>query len=66
MKTKFINDSENITAELLEGYTLAFKDIVKLGGENIVVRTNAKSGDKVAVVAFGGSGHEPAVSGFVG
>lgn len=66
MKTKFINNSENITAELLEGYTMAFKDIVKLGGENIVVRTNAKSSDKVAIVAFGGSGHEPAVSGFVG
>lgn len=66
MNTKFINSSENITTELLEGYTMAFKDIVKLGGENIVVRTQAKSSDKVAIVAFGGSGHEPAVSGFVG
>lgn len=66
MKTKFINDTQNITAELLEGYVMAFKDQVKLGAENVVVRTNAKSEDKVAIVAFGGSGHEPAVSGFVG
>lgn len=66
MKTKFINETQNITAELLEGYVMAFKDQVKLGAENIVVRANPKSEDKVAIVAFGGSGHEPAVSGFVG
>lgn len=63
---KFINSTDNITAELLEGYTMAFSETVKLGAENIVVRTNPKSQDKVAIVAFGGSGHEPAVSGFVG
>lgn len=66
MKTKFINAPENITKELLEGYTMAYKDIVKLGGENIVVRTNPKDTDKVAVITLGGSGHEPALSGFVG
>lgn len=63
---KFINSTDNITAELLEGYTMAFSETVKLGAENIVIRTNPKSPDKVAIVAFGGSGHEPAVSGFVG
>lgn len=66
MKTKFINNPENLTAELLEGYTLAYKDQVALGGENIVVRANPKSADKVAIVTLGGSGHEPALSGFVG
>jgi len=66
MKTKFINNPENLTAELLEGYTLAYKDQVALGGENIVVRANPKSEDKVAIVTLGGSGHEPALSGFVG
>ena len=66
MKTKFINSPEHLTSELLEGFTMAFKNQVKLDGENIVVRTNAKSDDKVAIIAFGGSGHEPAVSGFVG
>ena len=60
---KFINSTDQITAELLEGYTMAFSETVKLGAENIVVRTHPKAEDKVA---FGGSGHEPAVSGFVG
>lgn len=63
---KFINSTENITSELLEGYTMAFSETVKLGAENIVVRTRPKAEDKVAIIAFGGSGHEPAVSGFVG
>lgn len=31
MKTKFINDPEQITPELLEGYVLAYPDQVKLG-----------------------------------
>ena len=48
IKTKFINDPEQITPELLEGYVLAYPDQVKLGGENIVVRANPKSEDKVA------------------
>lgn len=66
VKTKFINDPENITAELLEGYVMAYPEQVKLAAENIVVRANQKGGDKVAVVTLGGSGHEPALSGFVG
>lgn len=66
IKTKFINDPEQITPELLEGYVLAYPDQVKLGGENMVVRANPKSDDKVALVTLGGSGHEPALSGFVG
>ncbi len=63
---KFINDPDNITKELLEGYTMAYRDKVSLFGENTVVRTNAKSKDKVAIVTIGGAGHEPALSGFVG
>ncbi len=66
IKTKFINDPEQVTPELLEGYVLAYPDQVKLAAENIVVRANPKSDDKVAIVTLGGSGHEPALSGFVG
>ncbi len=66
VKTKFINDPMEVTPELLEGYTLAYPNQVKLGGENIIVRANPKSADKVAIVTLGGSGHEPALSGFVG
>lgn len=64
--TKFINDPENITRELLEGYVLAYSDKVALAAENIVVRANPKDPSKVAIVTLGGSGHEPALSGFVG
>ncbi|MGL5681605.1 MAG: dihydroxyacetone kinase subunit DhaK [Marinifilaceae bacterium] len=63
---KFINHTDDITKELLEGYVMAYPQQVKLAAENIVVRTNAKSEDKVAIVTLGGSGHEPALSGFVG
>ncbi|MDR0430636.1 MAG: dihydroxyacetone kinase subunit DhaK [Tannerellaceae bacterium] len=66
MKTKFINKPEQVTPELLEGYVLCYPDRVKLGGENIIVRANPKDEDKVAIVTLGGSGHEPALSGFVG
>jgi dihydroxyacetone kinase-like protein len=66
MKTKFINEPENVTPELLEGYVLCYPDKVKLGGENIIVRANPKDTGKVAIVTLGGSGHEPALSGFVG
>jgi dihydroxyacetone kinase-like protein len=65
-RIKFINDPANLTSELLEGYVLAYADKVKLGAENIIVRTTPKSEDKVAIVTLGGSGHEPALSGFVG
>ncbi|MDR1918493.1 MAG: dihydroxyacetone kinase subunit DhaK [Tannerellaceae bacterium] len=66
VKTKFINEPEQITAELLEGYVLCYPTKVKLAGENIVVRANPKEAGKVAIVTLGGSGHEPALSGFVG
>jgi len=66
MKTKFINDPMEVTQECLEGLALAYSNQIKLGGDNIVVRTHPKSEDKVAIVTLGGSGHEPALSGFVG
>lgn len=63
---KFINNPDNLTPELLEGYVMAYSDQVALGGENIIVRAHAKAMDKVAIITLGGSGHEPALSGFVG
>lgn len=63
---KFINNPEALTSELLEGYSAAFADRVKLVNGQIVVRAVPKSSDKVAIVTLGGAGHEPALSGFVG
>ena len=63
---KFINKPENLTNELLEGLALAYNDKIKLDDGKLVVRAFPKSQDKVAVISMGGSGHEPAISGFVG
>ncbi len=63
---KLINSPENLVQELLEGFVLANPGKVALAGSNLVVRATPKSKDKVALVTLGGSGHEPALSGFVG
>ena len=63
---KFINKPENLVRELLEGYTLAYHDKVRLAGNNLVVRTVPKRAGRVGIVTLGGSGHEPGLSGFVG
>jgi dihydroxyacetone kinase-like protein len=64
---KFINKPDDLVKELLEGYAaLAFPQKVKLAGSNLVVRARPKAAGKVGVVTLGGSGHEPALSGFVG
>jgi len=63
---KFINDPKQLVPELLEGFTLAFPDTVKLSGTSSIVRTTPKPAGKVRLVTLGGSGHEPGLSGFVG
>lgn len=63
---KLVNDPANLVQELLEGFALANAGKVALVGSNLVVRRTPKPLDKVAVVTLGGSGHEPALSGYVG
>ncbi len=63
---KFLNDPANIVNELLEGFALANADKIKVVENNLVVRVNPKPEGQVALVTLGGSGHEPALSGFVG
>lgn len=63
---KFINDQENLTSELLEGFAAANKDLVTLGPERMIINHKLAEADRVTVVTQGGSGHEPAISGFVG
>jgi len=63
---KFINDPAKLTEELLEGYALAYPETVKLEGNHIIVSRNLDKADRVTIVAIGGSGHEPAISGYVG
>jgi len=63
---KFVNDPDNLVNELLQGMVLAHRKQLKLAGNNLVVRAKPKPKSKVALVTLGGSGHEPALSGYVG
>ena len=63
---KFINDPDNLTTELLEGLALANPDILELGEDNMVINKKLAEADRVTIVTQGGSGHEPAIEGFVG
>lgn len=63
---KFINNSENITVELLQGLAMTFPHKVKVLSDKIVARATTKDANKVALVTLGGAGHEPALSGYVG
>ncbi len=63
---KFINDPQNLTRELLEGFAIAHGDQVTIQSDKIVCRAKPKRAKKVALVTLGGAGHEPALSGFVG
>ncbi|GAB2659775.1 dihydroxyacetone kinase subunit DhaK [Vibrio panuliri] len=63
---KFINNAENITTELLQGYAMTFPQKIKIISEKIVARVTPKDPNKVALVTLGGAGHEPALSGYVG
>ena len=63
---KFINDPADVVKESLAGLAAAHPDLVRVDFENqIVVRKDAPTG-KVAIIAGGGSGHEPMHGGFVG
>ena len=66
MMKKFINDPSNLTQELLEGLALANKEIIELVDGNLIVNKKLKDADRVTVVTLGGTGHEPALQGFVG
>ncbi len=63
---KFINVTDNMLTESLDGFAAAHADIVTLGAEHKFVRRRALKPGKVALISGGGSGHEPLHAGFVG
>lgn len=65
MMKKFINSPETITDEMLAGFALAFSDVVEVNG-HIITSKDLKAADRVTIVTYGGTGHEPAQKGFVG
>lgn len=63
---KFINQPENILPEMLAGFAAAYKDIVTLTPDGLIVRRQPKAAGKIGLVIGNGSGHEPAMIGLVG
>ncbi|KAF3982539.1 MAG: dihydroxyacetone kinase subunit DhaK [Methylococcales symbiont of Hymedesmia sp. n. MRB-2018] len=64
---KFINKSDDLLSESLQGFAKAHADIVQLNLDpHYVRRTEATTKPKVALISGGGSGHEPLHTGFVG
>ena len=62
---KFINAPETITDEELVGMGLAYSDILDVEG-HLVISKDLADADRVTIVTYGGSGHEPAQAGYVG
>ena len=63
---KLINDPFNVTVESIEGFTCAYKQLVRLVSPHVVARRGAPKSGKVGIVVGGGSGHEPLFIGWVG
>lgn len=63
---KLINHPEHILTEMLEGFALANPSIVRLTESGLITRAQPKAIGKVGLVIGNGSGHEPAMIGFVG
>jgi dihydroxyacetone kinase-like protein len=63
---KFINNPQNLTDELLEGFAAANADTVELADRRLIINRKLSEADRVTIVGMGGSGHEPAPIGFVG
>ena len=61
----FLNNPAEAVAEMLEGYAAAHSDIIRLS-DGMVVRATPKREGRVGVVIGNGSGHEPAMIGWVG
>ncbi|MCG8478866.1 MAG: dihydroxyacetone kinase subunit DhaK [Spirochaetales bacterium] len=64
---KFINDSQTIVGDMIDGFVRAYGERVrKLPGSSVIVRTRPKTVGRVGLAIGNGSGHEPACIGFVG
>ncbi|MBO6270759.1 MAG: dihydroxyacetone kinase subunit DhaK [Clostridium sp.] len=62
---KFMNSPETVTDEELQGLGLSCSDILEVQG-HLVISKELADADRVTVVTYGGSGHEPAQAGYVG
>jgi dihydroxyacetone kinase-like protein len=65
-RNRFItNDPGDLVSEMLEGYVAANSEVIALS-DGLVVRAEPKRQGSVGLVVANGSGHEPAMIGWVG
>jgi dihydroxyacetone kinase-like protein len=65
-RRRLLNDPAAAVAEMLEGYVAAYHHLIRLDEHGNVVRARPKERGKVGLVIGNGSGHEPAMIGWVG
>jgi dihydroxyacetone kinase len=65
---KFINRPEDAVEEMMQGLAVLHPSSDRLLGHKVMVRADAEQAhvQQVAVIAGGGSGHEPAHAGYIG
>ena len=63
---KFINSYENMISEMLSGFAKANADVVERPFERVLIRKGSPTKGKVGLVTGGGSGHKPALIGYLG
>jgi dihydroxyacetone kinase-like protein len=63
---KFINSYENMISEMLNGFEKANSEIVERPFERVLIRKGSPQKGKVGLVTGGGSGHKPALIGYLG
>lgn len=63
---RFINDSDHVVDDMLQGYVKAHKTVRLSKKNQRVITVKEKIPGKVGVISGGGSGHEPAFLGYVG
>lgn len=62
---RLINGRDDLVAQMLEGYVRANADVIALAN-GLVIRSSPKAEGLVGLVVANGSGHEPAMIGWVG
>jgi len=63
---KFINNYDDMISEMLDGFSKANSDIVERPFERVLIRKGSPAKGKVGLVTGGGSGHKPALIGYLG
>lgn len=65
MSRKFLNTPEHVVDEMLDGVCLSTPDIARIANQNVLVYA-PRDTSHVSIVSGGGSGHEPAMAGYLG